>query len=190
MKRYEESRKEVEHAIANHAFFKQQFRKQLLNTETSLTHVEYGLKNLLHIMNNSYADISILKDALRTLIHKRQDFEGDKYRFDSIVVRAFHYLNMPDEAIEVNHIHQIHLSNELNPFLHCIRFLIQLFEDENLSQLFSQVTGYQILLDLLYENEKYADILRIYEDLVSSGRLHKNKYIDVIVLATYYRLVG
>lgn len=117
VKRYEESRKEVEHAIANHAFFKQQFRKQLLNTETSLTHVEYGLKNLLHIMNNSYADISILKDALRTLIHKRQDFEGDKYRFDSIVVRAFHYLNMPDEAIEVNHIHRIHLSNELIPFL-------------------------------------------------------------------------
>lgn len=64
-----------------------------------------------------------------------------------------------------------------------------MFDDEILSPLFTQVTGYQILLDLLYENEKFVDILRIYDTLVASGRLHKNKYIDVIVLASLYRLV-
>lgn len=101
IKKYEESRKVVEHAIANHVFFKQQFRKQLLNAEYSLTHLEYALKNLLHIMCNTQTDISILKDALRTLIYKRNDFEGDKYRFDAIIFRAFHYLNMPEEAIQV-----------------------------------------------------------------------------------------
>lgn len=52
------------------------------------------------------------------------------------------------------------------------------------------MTGYQILLDLLYENEKYDEVLRIYRDLNVNGRLHRNKYVDVIVLATYYRLVG
>lgn len=66
----------------------------------------------------------------------------------------------------------------------------QFFEDENLRQLFAQVTGYQILLDLLYENEKYDDVLKIYRDLNAKGQLYKNKYIDVIVLATYYRLVS
>lgn len=50
------------------------------------------------------------------------------------------------------------------------------------------MTGYQILLDLLYENEKYDALLKIYGDLNAKGQLHKNKYIDVIVLATYYRL--
>lgn len=52
------------------------------------------------------------------------------------------------------------------------------------------MTGYQILLDLLYENEKYEDLLHIYRELNAKGRLYKNKYIDVIVLATYYRLVS
>lgn len=65
----------------------------------------------------------------------------------------------------------------------------QFFEDEDLCHLFSQVTGYQILLDLLYENEKYDDLLKIYRNLNANGRLYKNKYIDVIILATYYRLV-
>lgn len=75
-----------------------------MNTEYSLTHLEYGLKNLLHIMCNTYNDISILKDALRTWIHKQQDYEGDKYRFDTIILRAFYYLNMPNEAIEVRYL--------------------------------------------------------------------------------------
>lgn len=65
----------------------------------------------------------------------------------------------------------------------------QCFEDEVLGQLFTQVTGYQILLDLLYEHGRYDDVLRIYDNLCSSGRLRQNKYIDVIILATYYRLV-
>lgn len=103
IKRYEESRKEVEHAIANHAFFKQQFRRQILNAETTLTHIEYGLKNLLHIMCKNQSDISLAKDALRTLLYKRQDFDGDKYRFDTIVLRACHFLNMADVALEVTH---------------------------------------------------------------------------------------
>lgn len=104
VKKYEDSRKIVEHAIANHMFFKTQFRKQLLNTEYNLTHLEYGLKNLLHIMKNNENDICILRDALKTLIYKQNECEGDKYRFDTIVMRAFHFLNMPDEAIEVIHI--------------------------------------------------------------------------------------
>lgn len=176
----------VEHAIANHMFFKTQFRKQLMNTDYNLTHLEYGLKNLLHIMNNNDDDISILKDALKTLIHKQNEYDGDKYRFDTVVMRAFHYLNMPDQAIEVQQtfVHSLNAKESTKWF-----FYLQFFEDDVLGQLFTKVTSYQILLDLLYENEKYNDVLRIYNNLMMYGRLHKNKYIDVIILATYYRLV-
>lgn len=104
VKKYAESRKVVEHAIANHTFFKEQFRKQLLNMEFSLTHLEYGLKNLLHIMSNTHTDVSLLKDTLRTWLHRRNELQGDKYRFDTIVLRAFYYLNMPNEAIQVGFI--------------------------------------------------------------------------------------
>lgn len=92
----------VEHAIANHSFFKQQFRKQLLNMEFSTTHLEYGLKNLLHIMCNTDTDASLLKDALRTWLQRRSEYQGDQYRFDTVVLRAFHFLNMPNEAMQVS----------------------------------------------------------------------------------------
>lgn len=82
-------------------FFKQQFSKQLMNVEFNITHLEYGLKNFLHIMNNNSTDIRILRNALHTLIQKQKEYEGDKYRFDTIVMRAFYFLNMPKEAIEV-----------------------------------------------------------------------------------------
>lgn len=83
------------------------------------------------------------------------------------------------------------LTLNLAPFHyhHCCATYAQFYEDENLCQLFTKVTGYQILLDLLYENERYVEVLKIYRDLNAMGRLHKNKYIDVIVLATYYRMV-
>lgn len=109
MKKYAESRRTVEHAIANHSFFKQHFRKQLLNMEFSLTHLEYGLKNLLHIMINTQSDVSLLKDALRTWLQRRNEHQGDKYRFDTIVLRTFYFLNMPNEAVQVS-IEQFNIS--------------------------------------------------------------------------------
>lgn len=100
IKNYEKSRKVVEHAVANHAFFKQQFGKQLSNPEYSLTHLEYGLKNLIHLMKNS-SDVNLLMTALYHLIQKRADTQEDGYRFDSVIMRAFYYLDMPDEALKV-----------------------------------------------------------------------------------------
>lgn len=70
--------------------------------EFSLTHLEYGLKNLLHLMCNTDIDVRLLKDALHTWVQRRNETEGDKYRFDTIVLRAFHFLNMPNEAIQVS----------------------------------------------------------------------------------------
>lgn len=133
VKKYEESRKVVEHAIANHMFFKTQFRKQLMNTDYNLTHLEYGLKNLLHIMNNNDNDISILKDALKTLIHKQNEYDGDKYRFDTVVMRAFHYLNMPDQAVEVlNTFLFIHLLSATKSSCYVYSFLKTIFSVNSL----------------------------------------------------------
>lgn len=120
VKKYAESRKTVEHAIANHAFFKQHFRKQLLNMEFSLTHLEYGLKNLTHIISNTPSDVSLLKDALRTWLQRRNEQQGDKYRFDTVVLRAFYYLNMPNEAIRVS----------LKPFRICSLNILKISEIE------------------------------------------------------------
>lgn len=101
VKNYAESRKLAEHAIANHEFFKQHFRKQLANVDFSLTSLEYGLKNLLHIMGNNINDITLLRNALGTFIQKRKDAKEDTYNFGTIIMRACHFFNIPDEAKQV-----------------------------------------------------------------------------------------
>lgn len=73
-----------------------------MNPDYSYTHVEMGVKNLVHIMTGSPSDITLLMSALYQLIQKENEWHGDKYRFDSVVMRAFYYLNLPDEAIKVN----------------------------------------------------------------------------------------
>lgn len=104
VKKYEESRKVVEHAIANHNFFKEQFKKQLLNPEFNFLSLELGLKNLIHIMKSSQFDIELLKDALRLWVQKRNTYKGEKYRFGTLIMRMFHFYNIPDAAIDVSHI--------------------------------------------------------------------------------------
>ncbi|XP_031631367.1 uncharacterized protein LOC116345815 [Contarinia nasturtii] len=157
---YEQAREAVGHAIANPEKFKDKLKTTL--DEPTLIGLEFSLKNLLHIMENDEKDFMILKATLKTLIDKQADFHGEKYHFDAIIMRAFHYLNMPNEAIE-------------------------LFEDKLLGQLFTNITGYQILLDMLYENEKYDDVLRIHASR-KMNVLYQKKHINAIILATYYRL--
>lgn len=68
---------------------------------------------------------------------------------------------------------------------------MQFFDDEILGKLFTQKIGHQVLLDMLYENQQYGDVLRIHQQLDVAGHLGTShrRYLDVIVLATYYKLV-
>lgn len=99
---YEKSRRVVEHAIANHDFFKSRLAKQLGNPDYSLSSLEYSLKNLLHLMSNSHSDMKLLNGVLHRLIQQRTNYEGDKYRFDTIIMRMFYFLDMPNEALKVS----------------------------------------------------------------------------------------
>lgn len=103
---YEEDRKKAEHAIANPYAFKTKFRENFQDPGLTLIQLEFGLKNLLHIMKKDPDDTTLLKDALNLLVRKQAEDkitnDDNKYHFDSIIMRALHYLNMPDEAIEVN----------------------------------------------------------------------------------------
>lgn len=68
---------------------------------------------------------------------------------------------------------------------------MQFFDDKILNVLFSENTARQVLLDMLYENKKYDDVVRIHGNLDKNGHLRASnrRHLDVIILATYYRLV-
>lgn len=58
-----------------------------------------------------------------------------------------------------------------------------------LCQLFTKITALQVLFDLLYENQKYEDLIRIHGNLNKNGYLYEFKRLNVILFASYYRLV-
>lgn len=101
--KYAQSRLAAEHAIVNHESFKEELRTQLPNTDFPILRLENGLKNMVHIMHNNRADFYLLKNALRTYIQRYDEWPiKDKFIFDAVLMRAFYFLDMPDEAVEVN----------------------------------------------------------------------------------------
>lgn len=71
--------------------------------------------------------------------------------------------------------------------------MFQFFEDSNITELFDQLITYQILLDLLYDRKMFGDVLRIYDEArkrIEARNQYTSNAINVIVFATYYRLVS
>lgn len=69
---------------------------------------------------------------------------------------------------------------------------MQCFKAPELNGFFDQLVSYQLLLDLLYENKKYNEILEAYE-LIKSKQIEGMKYPKnaiVLVYAALYKLVN
>lgn len=82
--------------------YKEKLRQQLADEKCHIIKYESDLKRFLHLMDNNPVDINTLKDALAIVIHKQNGYKGEKFFFGAVVMRAFHYLNMPAQAVEVN----------------------------------------------------------------------------------------
>lgn len=101
--KYISSRQVVARSIPELSLFRQNLQTKLQNvTDISITELELELKYLLHVMVEDKYDVELLHNTLQSLIVKRATYVGDKYRFDSVILRTFHYLSMPDAAIRVS----------------------------------------------------------------------------------------
>lgn len=81
-------------------------------------------------------------------------------------MRMFHHLNKSEEALTC-------------------------FKSDELIGFFDQYMSYQLLLDLLYENQKYNQILEVF-DIIKNKQLEGTKYpknVVTFVLAACYKLV-
>lgn len=78
----------------------------------------------------------------------------------------YYYLNKPDEALTM-------------------------FKDESLDGFFDQYITYQLLLDLLFINERYNDMLDVFK-LVKQRQINGTKYpknVVVLCFAACFKLV-
>ncbi|XP_031628867.1 pentatricopeptide repeat-containing protein 2, mitochondrial-like isoform X2 [Contarinia nasturtii] len=132
-----------------------------------------NLKRFIHVIGNEPQDIDLLWRALRMYkskhdqMRRRSELEAKKlYTFGPIIMRVLHHFNLTEYAIKF-------------------------FDDGHVTQLFDQLVTYQILLDLLYDNRQYGDVLRIYHE-IEKRILDQNRYvsneINAIIFATYFRL--
>lgn len=76
-------------------------------------------------------------------------------------------------------------------FLKCEKISFQCFRSADAAGFFDQLGSFQLLLDLLYENGRYEDMLEVYMDIkdrmVQGTKYPRNSV--VLVLAACYKLV-
>lgn len=93
-------------------------------------------------------------------------FPVKNFVFGPVIMRMFHYLNKPKEALEA-------------------------FTNPDLEQFFEQLASCHVLFDLLYKNEMYQEILNTFEN-VKKRQLQGQKFprnITILVFAACYKLV-
>lgn len=66
-----------------------------------------------------------------------------------------------------------------------------MFKDPEISGFFDQLITYQILLDLMFENQKYEEMLEVFK-IIQDKQIEGMKYpknVIVLVFAALYKMV-
>ncbi|XP_068631280.1 pentatricopeptide repeat-containing protein 2, mitochondrial-like [Battus philenor] len=120
------------------------------------------LKNMVFMAEP--VDLELVLNMIKKYNNQNTKFRFGSYILGPVVMRMFHFLNAPKEAL-------------------------QCFEDPANNGFFDQLTSYQILLDLLYNHAMYEEMYRVFEK-VQEKQLNMSKfpkYPVVLVLAACYK---
>jgi pentatricopeptide repeat domain-containing protein 2 len=86
--------------------------------------------------------------------------------FGPVVMRMYHYLNQPDAALHA-------------------------FKDPSLEGFFDQLISYQLLMDLLFSNDRYEDVMDVFNIVVqrqTQGARYP-KHCVVLAFGALYKMV-
>ncbi|XP_018324120.1 pentatricopeptide repeat-containing protein 2, mitochondrial [Agrilus planipennis] len=143
--------------------FKDKMQQYSNESSTSMIFTE-DLKNMIYLTNND-EDVQIVAQMMKKFNQQNKQLRFGNFIFGPVVMRMFHVLNKPEEAISC-------------------------FKSAELQGFFDQLMSYQILLDLLYENQKFNEMLEIFKSIqekqLQGIKFPKNSV--VLVLAACYRL--
>uniref|UniRef100_A0A8D8ZLA4 Pentatricopeptide repeat-containing protein 2, mitochondrial n=1 Tax=Cacopsylla melanoneura TaxID=428564 RepID=A0A8D8ZLA4_9HEMI len=123
------------------------------------------LKHILHLAENNETDLKLVRQMLTKFNSQNKELRFGNYIFGPVVMRLYHHLNQPDEALEL--------------FLH-----------EDFKFFFTQNNSYHLLLDLLFKNEKYEDVLKVF-DIIETRQSQGSRYprsAIILYLAALYKL--
>lgn len=156
---YKESRERTStqhlHNIDN---FKRKMREFVAGSTTNMIFTE-DLKNVIHLVENTAEDKKLLMDMIEKYNSQSQELRFGNYVFGPVVMRALYFLQD----------HQLAL---------------QLFKDEKYNGFFDQLTSYQVLGDLLYENGLYPEVREVF-DIIKKRQIQGGRYPKHSITLTF-----
>ncbi|KAB0804820.1 hypothetical protein PPYR_01790 [Photinus pyralis] len=143
--------------------FKEKMTEYTADDSKNMVFTE-DLKNMLHLAETN-DDVTLVIKMMKRFNQQNKQLRFGNYVFGPVIMRLFYFLNKHEEAF-------------------------QCFKSTELNGLFDQMMSYQILLDLLYENQRYNDILEAFE-IIKSRQIEGVKFarnVVVLMFAACYKL--
>ncbi|XP_065086289.1 pentatricopeptide repeat-containing protein 2, mitochondrial-like [Ochlerotatus camptorhynchus] len=151
----EKTRTQHMHNVDN---FKRKMRDFVAGSASNMIFTE-DLKNIIHLADDSAGDKKLLVDMIDKYNGQAQELRFGNYIFGPVVMRALYHLKDPALAF-------------------------QLFKEEKYNGFFDQLSSYQILGDLLYENGLYGQVREMF-DLIKTRQVQGGRYPKHSVTLTF-----
>ncbi|XP_058120268.1 pentatricopeptide repeat-containing protein 2, mitochondrial-like [Anopheles ziemanni] len=143
--------------------FKRKMREFVSGSATNMIFTE-DLKNIIHLIDNNPEDKQLLKDTVERYNQQGKELRFGNYVFGPVIMRACYHLQDADLALD-------------------------LFKGAGTDGFFDQLSSYQILADLLYENGRYQKVRELYDSIksrqIQGGRFPK--HCITLTLAACYK---
>ena len=141
------------------------FRKKMQNYVDSPNEMIFSedLKSMIHLAESTPADKELLVNMIKKYNSQPGEMRFSNFTFGPVVMRSLYHLNAADEALK-------------------------LFTDPEFAGFFNQLTSYQVLLQLLYKNKRYADMRSVYDTIketVTEGRVHPKNGLILVTAGCY-----
>lgn len=123
------------------------------------------LKHMAHLVSKTPEDMDLINKMLLKYNSQNKELRFGLFVFGPVIMRMFYHLNEVDAALK-------------------------LFKDPNMEGFFDQLISFQLILDMLYENKRYEEVLEIF-DFIRSKQIQGGRYPKhsvVLAFAACYKL--
>lgn len=166
---YKKKRENVNQQFLNMSDkFREKMNNYLSEGSKNMVFTE-DLKNMLHLVNDNPADLELLLKMMVKFNSQNKELRFGSFIFGPVVMRTYYYLGQVDEALAA-------------------------FYNPELQGFFDQVISYQLLMDMLYNHQRWADLRRVFDTIIASQPLYQTsnypRHIITLVLGGCYKEVN
>ncbi|GAB0094645.1 pentatricopeptide repeat-containing protein 2, mitochondrial [Sergentomyia squamirostris] len=141
------------------------FRKKMTEfSDESSTNMIFteDLKNMIHLAENRKDDLDLVQKMVMKFYRNNKEMRFGNYVFGPVLMRMYYCMNVVEDPLK-------------------------LFKNPDLEGFFNQVLSYQILMDMLYEQKQYQDVLDLYSSC-KAPNLEGSRHLVMLVMAACYQL--